>query len=66
MIAPQEMTAPQEMIAPPVAEGDLLGLLRYLLDLAGALPEPALDDFMRSEARAEMKRIIHTLEHSYG
>jgi Flp pilus assembly protein TadD len=52
--------------AEPVLAGDLLGLLRYLLGLAGALPKPALDDFMQSEARAEMTRIIRSLEDSYG
>jgi Flp pilus assembly protein TadD len=47
-----------------VPAGDLLGLLRYLVDLAGNLPEPELGDFMRSEARAEMKRLIGDLENS--
>jgi tetratricopeptide (TPR) repeat protein len=51
---------------PPVPKGDLLGLLRYLMDLAGALPEPALDDFMNSMAREEMKLMIDALEHSHG
>jgi tetratricopeptide (TPR) repeat protein len=49
-----------------VPAGDLLGLLRYLVDLAGNLPEPALGDFMRSEARAEMKRLIDDLENPHG
>jgi hypothetical protein len=49
-----------------VPDGDLLGLLRYLVDLAGNLPEPALGDFMRSDARAEMKRLIGDLENSRG
>jgi tetratricopeptide (TPR) repeat protein len=59
---PQETTAPVE----PVPGGDLLGLLRYLMDLTGALPEPALDDFMRSDARLEMKHIIDILENTHG
>jgi hypothetical protein len=65
---PTEMTITLETKAPakPLARGDLLGLLRCLMDLGGALPEPALGDFMRSGERAEMERIIHTLEYSHG
>jgi tetratricopeptide (TPR) repeat protein len=64
--APQETPAPAASLAGPVPGGDLLGLLRYLMDLAGALPEPALGDFMHSLVREEMKLIIDALEHSHG
>jgi Flp pilus assembly protein TadD len=57
---------PQAAAPEPVPKGDLLGLLRYLMDLAGALPKPALDDFMGSAARVEIKRIIHVLEQPHG
>jgi Flp pilus assembly protein TadD len=58
--------APEEAVLEAVPEGDLLGLLRYLMDLAGALPKPALEDFMDSAARVALKRIINTLEQSHG
>jgi tetratricopeptide (TPR) repeat protein len=68
MPAPAEMAIPVETPAPakPVTRGDLLGLLLCLMDLGEALPEPELGNFMRSEERAEMQRIINTLEHSHG
>jgi tetratricopeptide (TPR) repeat protein len=43
-------------------EGDLLGLMRYLMNLTEALPEPVLDEFMHSDEHIEMKYIIETLE----
>jgi tetratricopeptide (TPR) repeat protein len=64
--APEAKTEAKQAAVDGVPQGDLLGLLRYLVDLAGNLPEPALGDFMRSEARAEMKRLIGALEKPHG
>jgi hypothetical protein len=50
----------------PPAAGDLLGLMRYLMDLTESLPEPVLDDFMHSDEHMEMKYIIDILEHANG
>jgi tetratricopeptide (TPR) repeat protein len=52
--------------AAPGAGPGLLGLLRYLLDLTEALPEPVLDDFRRSDAHRDMQFIIETLENPNG
>jgi hypothetical protein len=43
-------------------EGRLLSLMRYLMTLTEALPEPVLDKFVHSDERIEMKYIIAALE----
>jgi tetratricopeptide (TPR) repeat protein len=49
-----------------VSGEDLLGLLRYLMELSASLPEPVLEDFLLSDAHTGMERIIHALENLHG
>jgi tetratricopeptide (TPR) repeat protein len=61
---------PQSTEAPAQPEkssgGDLLGLMNYLKDLAGTLPNKDREQFMQSEARLSMEYIIDTLEGRKG
>jgi hypothetical protein len=64
--APESAPEAETQEAAPKFEADLLGLLRYLIDLSEALPEPVLDDFMHSDTHREIKYIINTLENPNG
>ncbi|MDR2740487.1 MAG: tetratricopeptide repeat protein [Treponema sp.] len=63
---PEPAPVAEAPAAVPAAEGDLLGLMQYLMTLTKSLPEPVLDDFMHSDAHMEMKFIIDTLENPNG
>ncbi|GHV77087.1 hypothetical protein AGMMS49942_19080 [Spirochaetia bacterium] len=47
-------------------EGRLLGLMRYLMYLTEALPNPVRDEFIHSDEHREMEYIIDTLEGANG
>jgi Flp pilus assembly protein TadD len=56
----------QDAVTDEVSGGDLLGLLRYLMELTASLPEPVLDDFIAGNVHTEMERLIHALEDLHG
>jgi Flp pilus assembly protein TadD len=64
--APEPVPVAEVPATVSTVEGDLLGLMRYLMTLTKSLPKPALDDFMHSDAHMEMKFIIDTLENPNG
>jgi tetratricopeptide (TPR) repeat protein len=49
-----------------VKKGDLIGLMRYLKDLTGSLPDNNRDRFVQSDARLSMEFIIDSLEGRRG
>jgi tetratricopeptide (TPR) repeat protein len=64
---PEQAPAPVlQTEAAPEPQGlkkdDMLGLMNYLKNLAGALPDPVRENFEQSEARISMDHIIDTLE----
>lgn len=72
---PETPPAPQEPVPPkaqkPAAEDALskdkiVGLMNYLKDLAGGLPDLKRENFMKSDARLSMEYVINTLEGKKG
>jgi tetratricopeptide (TPR) repeat protein len=57
-----DLRADREKSSVDLMEGKLLSLMRYLMNLTEALPEPVQDEFMHSDERMEIKYIIDTLE----
>ncbi|MDR1239600.1 MAG: tetratricopeptide repeat protein [Treponema sp.] len=52
--------------SPELKKDDMLGLMNYLKALTEALPDEARNEYMRSQARLNMERIIDTLEGRQG
>jgi hypothetical protein len=63
---PPAMAAPERKKEPELTKDGMLGLMNYLKNLAGALPDKDRDNFMQSEARLGMEHIITTLKGQRG
>jgi hypothetical protein len=61
---PRDSGPPQKK--PKLQPESMLGLMRYLKDLAGSLPGKNRDTFMQSDARVSMEYIIDSLEGRKG
>jgi hypothetical protein len=59
---PDESENPEER----TAKDKIVGLMNYLKNLAGALPESKRENFMKSDARLSMEYVINTLKGKKG
>jgi hypothetical protein len=51
---------------PKLTKDSVLGLVKYLKDMSGSLPDKKREDFMQSDARVSMEYVINTLEGKKG